>query len=492
MNYYPTQTQWEFMQSPKYVRLIAGPVGSGKSVTACHELFKLAMQQAPNEKGERKTRSLIVRNTADQLRSTTQKTFMDWFSEWGVWKASERTFYVDQPLSDGTRMLAEFMFIALDTPDDVRKALSLEATFCWMNESRELVPQVVDGLLMRLRRYPSMKDGGPTRSGAILDSNMPDQDSWLFERMENPPDNWEVFVQPPAILGKDEWVNLFQEDPPEEESVPDANGRAWWVNPKADNYDNLDPSYYLDIVPGKTDDFIDVYLRCRYGRSLSGLPVYDRTFNAEVHVAATPFIPLKAAEYPIVIGLDFGRTPAATLIQRNVYGQVVALAELTSENMGIETFLETKLKPLLAQPRFLGCHFLIAPDPAGWSKQQIGEISPVDVVKRAGYKVAKPASNIPDRRIMSVERLLTANIGGKPTFQVNPECTQLIKGFKFGYRYKLNKAGQQDQTPDKNSFSHIHDACQYACMVIEGNQLTGAYPGQTQRRDIKKVSYFYA
>jgi hypothetical protein len=491
MEYKPTETQWRFMNDNSFVRLIAGPVGSGKSICCVHEILKRSLQQAPNEKGERKTRTLIVRNTADQLRSTTHKSLMDWISDLGIWKASERTFYINQQMDDGTIVKAELMEIALDTPDDVRKALSLEASFCWMNEARELHSDVVNGLLMRLRRYPSMKDGGPTWSGAVLDTNFPDQDVWMFNQMETPPSNWKVFIQPPAILSRDEWVNLYGEDP-DTDPVIDDREVEWWVNPKADNLQYLDPNYYPDIVPSKTEDFLSVYLRCRYGRSLSGLPVYDRTFNDEVHVAKTPFIPLKAAEYPIVIGLDFGRTPAATLIQRNVYGQAVVLAELTSENTGIETFLETKLQPLLAQTRFLGCSYIVAPDPAGWAKQQIGEISPVDVVKRAGYKVAKPASNIPDRRIMSVERLLTANVGGKPTFQVNPECVQLIKGFKFGYRYKLNKAGQQDQTPDKNSFSHVHDACQYGCMIIEGNQLTGAYPGQTQRRDIKKVSYLYA
>jgi hypothetical protein len=417
---------------------------------------------------------------------------MDWFGEWGVWKASERTFYVDRPMADGTFLKAEFMFIALDTPDDVRKALSLEATFCWMNEARELHSDVINGLLMRLRRYPGAKDGGFTRSGAILDTNYPDQDSWLFSMMEEPPSNWAVFSQPPAILSGEEWVAAYKEDPEDDRAVEDTKKDRWWVNPSADNIEHLDPLYYPDIIPGKSEDFVNVYLRCKYGRSLSGLPVYDKTFSAEAHVAKTPFIPLKASEYPVVVGLDFGRTPAAVLVQRNVYGQAIILDEVTSENMGIETFLDTKLRPLLAQSKYLGCHFLVAPDPAGWAKQQIGEISPVDVVKRAGFKVVKPVTNDPERRVMAVERLLTSSVGGKSTLQINPECAQLIKGFRFGYRYKLNKAGQQETKPDKNAFSHCHDACQYACLVLEGNMLAGSYFGNNQRREIKRVQYAWS
>jgi hypothetical protein len=63
-----TETMWDMMNSSSYVRVLAGPVGSGKSVCTSHELMKLAMLQEPNAYGERKTRSLIVRNTADQLR----------------------------------------------------------------------------------------------------------------------------------------------------------------------------------------------------------------------------------------------------------------------------------------------------------------------------------------------------------------------------------------------------------------------------------------
>jgi len=115
------------MNDPAYVRVIAGPIGSGKSVCCCHELMRLAMQQKPNKRGERLSKTLIVRNTFDQLRSTTMKTFMDWFPHvhWGLYKASEKTFYMDHSLPDGTRIKVEFMFMPLDTPDDVRKALSL-------------------------------------------------------------------------------------------------------------------------------------------------------------------------------------------------------------------------------------------------------------------------------------------------------------------------------------------------------------------------------
>lgn len=490
----PTETLWNFMQSDKFVRVVCGPIGSGKSVAMTHEIMRRAFQQKPNEKGERKFRAAVVRNTVDQLRSTTMKTFFDWFPPgvWGTYKASEKTLYIDMTLADGTKAKTEILYLSLDTPDDVRKALSLELTACWLNEARELHPDVIDGLLMRLHRYPSKKDGGPSWSGAILDTNGPNTDSYHHDKMVNPPANWDIFHQPPAILNKDEWVAKFGEDPPDDEGIADSAGIHWWVNPTADNVNNLPKEYYPSVLVGKSRDFVDVYLRGRFGRSLSGLPVFDKTFNYEVHVAATAFAPLKSDEYPVIIGLDFGRTPAAALLQRNVWGQIVCLDELNSENMGIETFLETKLKPLLAQEKYLGCHFIVAPDPAGYSRQQIGEISPVDVVKKVGFKVVKPNTNDPERRVMAVERALTANVGGKPTFQINPHCKSLIAGFRYGYKYKIDKKGIQADRPEKDKWSHGMDALQYACLIAEGNQLTGSYFGQTTRREIKRVNYAFA
>jgi len=484
-----TETMWELMESPKYVRVIAGPVGSGKSVCTSHELVKLAMMQAPNAEGQRKTRSLIVRNTADQLKSTTMKTFFDWFAVgvWGSYKAQDKTFTIDHMLPDKTRVMAEFMFIALDTPDDVRKALSLEATFLWGNEWRELHPDVCDGLLMRLRRYPSKKDGGPTRSGAIFDTNYPDLDSWHHDKMVNPPENWSIHEQPPAIMDLAEFTAAYGHEP-DMEPIAGPDGTKWYVNPGCDNFDNLDPLYYPDIIPGKTKDFLNVYLRCQFGRSLSGTPVYEKSWVPAFHAAEEEIPALPNPNYPIVIGIDFGRTPAAVFKQRDPRGRVITLGELTSVNMGIETFIRLKLTPYVNQ-KFMGFELVCAPDPAGFFKQQLNEVTLVDALRNAGYACVKPPSNKPEYRIQAVERLLSQQVEGKAMYLVNPSCKMLIKGFNFGYRYKKKKNGELDNEPDKNEFSHVHDANQYADSVIE-MQVRGVGKAPV-RREVTKVHYAY-
>lgn len=503
--YTPSKTGAEFMLSEKSCRLLMGAVGSGKSVTCCFELLRLACGQAPNKEGVRKTRALIVRNTNQQLMDTTFKTITDWLPVGlaGEWASTRKTLTIQANLPDGTKVHSEWQFLPMDTKEDIQRALSLEATFLWINECREVPDEVVDGLLGRLDRFPSAKDGGATRSCAIFDTNFPDMDTWWWDRAENPPQNWSVHIQPPAVISKDEYIRKYGEEPTvieimnggplvidPDEPLIDALHKEWLVNPEADNLRYLSKDYYANLVPGKSQDWISVYLACEYGRSLSGTPVYDRSFVGDFHISKEALRYSRSSEYPIIIGQDFGRTPACVFLQRDVRGRVLCLGEITSEGMGIDTFVKQKLNPYIAR-RFPGCTFVVAPDPAGFAKQQLNEETLVDVLKKAGFKCVKPPTNEPEYRISAVEQLLNQHIDGKATFLIDgAECPMLVKGFRHGYRYKLRKSTSlPEDKPDKNEFSHVHDALQYGALVI--NQGLSGW-GRSSKREIKPAKFAYA
>jgi hypothetical protein len=208
-----------FMKSGAFVRAIRGPVGSGKSTACCAEIMRRACEQKPNKQGIRRSRWAIVRNTNPELKTTTIKTWLDLFPEdvWGdfCWSVPYN-HHLDFPLPDGSTVELEVLFLALDRPEDVKKLLSLELTGVFGNEARELPKAVIDGMTMRVGRFPSMREGGPSWYGVILDTNSPDEDHWwpilagespipeyitLEERlMLQKPDNWEFFSQPPAML----------------------------------------------------------------------------------------------------------------------------------------------------------------------------------------------------------------------------------------------------------------------------------------------------
>jgi len=80
IDYTPTPTAQAFMASDARMRVLNGPVGSGKSVTCCFEIIKRASEQKPNAQGIRKTRCIVIRQTVRQLVDTTIKTYLDWFA----------------------------------------------------------------------------------------------------------------------------------------------------------------------------------------------------------------------------------------------------------------------------------------------------------------------------------------------------------------------------------------------------------------------------
>ena len=80
IDYTPSKVCKNFMMSDSKMRVLMGPVGSGKSVASTFEVIRRASMQEPNKQGIRKSRVAIVRETARQLQDTTIKTFHDWFT----------------------------------------------------------------------------------------------------------------------------------------------------------------------------------------------------------------------------------------------------------------------------------------------------------------------------------------------------------------------------------------------------------------------------
>src|SRR5476651_1442975 len=85
----------KFMKSDAFGRLIAGPVGSGKTTACVMELARRSMEQAPAQDGLRYTRYSIVRQTLKQLKDTVLKDCRSWLGGLGEWRVSEGTFYLN-------------------------------------------------------------------------------------------------------------------------------------------------------------------------------------------------------------------------------------------------------------------------------------------------------------------------------------------------------------------------------------------------------------
>ena len=438
----------DFHNNDSFVRTILGPVGSSKSSACCVEVFARACAQKAYQ-GVRKSRWAVIRNTYPELKSTTIKTWVDWFPMAEMRWDAPITSWLRLPLPDGTRMELEVMFFPLDRPEEVGKLRSLELSGGWINEASEVAKAVFDMLTQRVGRFPKVSQGGATWSGVILDSNFPDDDHWLYRIAEKErPKGWEVFKQPGGLIFKGGNYN---------------DRENYEANPEAENVPNLPNGheYYFRQLPGKSRDWIKVFILGQYGSITDGKPIYPE-WNDDLHCK-------KASPYPgrpLLLGFDYGLTPACAVCQVSPRGQLVVLAELFAKDMGIRQFARDVVRPFLAM-NFHDYGFQAAGDPAGLARSDTDEKTCFMELAEEGIACVPAPSNSFVARREAVAKYLTRMVDGQPALLVDPGCDMIRRGFNGRYQYRrLQVVGEEryKDVPDKNDFSHLHDALQYAAM----------------------------
>lgn len=429
------------MRSDERRRVIAGPVGSGKSSGSVVEIARRGAQQRPDPKtGKRHTRFAVVRNTNKELKDTTIKTFFDWFPPGvaGSWHETAMTFRLQMGDVD-----CEVMFRPLDTPDDVKRLLSLELTGAYMNECRELPKEIAEGLDTRIGRFPSVKNGGCTWRGLWGDTNFPEEETFWYRVMEG----FDLQTGDPLPAGESNGWGVFIQ----------PGGRS----PDAENVENLDPGYYKNICNGSSEEHIRVYVDCHYGRSKGGKPVFQ-LFNRDLHVAKKMLVPNKHLK--LIGGADAGLTPAVLFLQRSMKGQLQVFGECYHMNAGATRFIDQHLKPYIRAEGFEGLELVIAGDPAMTQRSQSDEKTVAGVYKAKGYKVWTPGTNALAARVTALDNYLASITEDGPGLLVSPSCRHFIRAMEGGYRYPIRKNGQTTDEPEKNEWSHIAEAGCYGAM----------------------------
>ncbi len=418
-----------FLQDDSFVRGIMGPIGSGKSTACVIEILRRAAMQRPSPDGVRRTRWCIIRNSYPELKSTTIKTW----SQWVPLEYGKTNF--DSPIVHHIKqgdLDMEVLFLALDRPEDTRKLLSLEITGAWMNEAREIPKSIIDALTGRVGRYPAMNQGGCSWSGIIMDTNPPDNESWWYKMCEEEsPEGWRFFKQP--------------------------SGRSEY----AENIANLPKDYYKKLIPGKDPDWVKIYVDGDYGFLIEGTPVYpmfrDRTHISPEEIKPTP-------GFALMIGADFGRTPCAVIGQRLPNGKWIIIDEFVTEDLGTKKFAQELTAYI--QENYEGYHVGMAcGDPSGDYLSPNSDDTCIDLMNLHTPWTWTPApTNDLTMRLEVVKDMLQRMADGDPSLLISPKCRVLRKGFAGSYHYQLIKGGDGTRThrePNKNSFSHPHDALQY-------------------------------
>ena len=456
-SYKDVPTIRRFSESDTFLRAITGPFGSGKSSGCVIECINRAASQNPGQDGIRKARIAVIRNTYSQLKDTTIKTFHDWIPPhyFGQYNQTAHDYFITGiPAPDGGPMHIEVLFRALDRPDHIRNLLSLELTFAWFNEVREIARMIWDAMQGRVGRFPAVRDGGCKWKGIFADTNPPDTDHWFYRLFE-----------------KENTRNL--DGTPMTEIFHQPSGRSR----DAENLTNLEKDYYEKLMLGKSNDFIRVYVDGEYGFVSDGKPVYPN-WSPVYHVAPTILEPVKAL--PIVIAFDFALHPACVIIQQIPNGpRLNVLDAWTGMDITVRRFLHEIVLPQL-NSKYMGMEWYITGDPSGAKRQDTDERTAFLELKDNGLPAIPARSNTYTARLPAVDSWLTKSWFDtdektgqkvqKSAFQVSPHCETLIRGFNGAYMMRRISVLGHDRwidKPEKTLESHEHDALQYACMLLE-------------------------
>lgn len=468
-----------FMCSRARVSVIRGPLGSGKTIGCAQRLLAHMIEQEPTHetgRAERRTRWLAIRNTYLDLEQTTIRDFLEVFQEGPmgrmVWGAPP-TFEARFRLEDGSCVIADVIFLAMDRPQDVQKLKGYQVTGAWLNELSELHKAGVDMVDLRHGRYPSDLSGGVrcTWHGMFADTNSFDTRHWLYPLEQHPPEGWEFHRQPGGVLDTGE---------------TGADGhKIWRANPEAENLANLPDGYYTAGLAGKTDDWIHVMLANEFGFTVQGKPVHPRFVHSR-HVALSVLEPDRSL--PILFGCDFGRTPSGVVFQYHAaIDRYRILNEMPTQDMSAALFapaffrfLHQHYGDFLQRARGWG-------DPAGDRGGQEVEATCIDICRAAGLPMQAAPSNIAALRRAAIDNPLTRSaFDGGPSFLVSPNCEVLIAGLMGGYHYRQLQVSGADprysDEPEKNFYSHTAEACEYG-LLGAGEGRAAIRPAEPQLRN---------
>jgi len=420
------------------VRLVEGPVESGKTVGCIGALYKAICEMPRCLDGIRRSRWLIVRPTYAELETTVRKDWVDWFDQELYGQMSETEPYKQTMRFLDVEADIWMMSFADASEKSVKRLKSTQFTGAWVNECQFSSLRLITEIIDRTGRFPKRADCPEydRRKWAVLDNNAPfTRDHWLLYMRgdtpipsDMPPDqamaykkpvNWKFFMQPPAVFEKKD---------------SGGNLTGYELNPRAENLQNMGDNPYSNLG-GKARDQIDRDYRNIATADRSGIPRYP-DFSRDAHVSEAALTPYEGAV--VQIGIDPGGSPGFTIGQ-SVDGRLYVY---NSEEMpNTETLdLARRIKQILAErfPFHRDVGISVTGDPAGgWGGLNTKKTTR-DIFAAEGLPYDVPAQkDQPSLRMSTGREVMRQLVRGSPKLMVDGQnCRHLISALDGGMKMK--------------------------------------------------------
>lgn len=416
LNFSPNPYQKAFIESEAKADLFSSRMGEGKSAGIVWCPF-YHTRHNPGAKW------IIIRDTMENLRSTTMQEFFKWFPPGvcGSFHQTHRLFTWAEGLAQGT-----VEFIGLDDPNDAGKLQSRDIGGFAIDEAAPSansggISELIFDIAMSRLRQRDMR-----WYAAKLAENNPDESHWTFRR----------FVQ------------------------PGTEGFKIWQPISPENVSNLPAGYYSELrrIWGHRPDLIRRFIDGKFGFQQVGQAVTPE-WSDDVHLALG-LTPQKGR--PLHMLWDFGLNPTCIITQVTSAGTWQILDSMVGESVGVEELCEMSVRPLVAQ-KYRGFKWDHIGDPSGKNREpSSSRVSAVRMLtKQLGGTWQSGPIKFFERR-EPLRAILAKQHGGRGLIQVDRQnATEVWHALRGGWHFHVSRAGITSLEPDKNIHSHPGDAMGY-------------------------------
>ena len=456
------------------VRIVQGPVESGKSVWLLGALYKMACEMPRCKDGIRRSRFLITRQTEAELRRGIIRTYKDWFDEETYGELKGKMPVIANAKFLDVEMEVEFFAFDGDSVASLKRLRSTEYTAAAINEGQYESMKFVLAVRQRTGRYPSreMCPDYDRKKRLVMDMNAPQTDlHWVpmmrgdipipadYSKREKlelrcPPD-WEFFVQPPIVL-----------------PIHDEEGDIIDFEINEDAGENLpfqDREAILSMcATGALDDIKRDYMNLTV-QVKSGRPRYPK-FQRDKQVSKERLDPIENA--PPIIGYDPGINGAAVIFQR-INSRWRAIHEIYcrgNPDLNSAAKVGKRMRQMLDDHypwwRKTGASFW--GDPFGTRQQTGPEDTYYKIIAEQGIQFLTPEpKDNPAIRWEIGKAIVEQFPEGQPRLEICPiGCPMLVDAFDGGATMMVEKIeggeGIKETINKKSKYADIIEAAEYA------------------------------
>lgn len=444
INFVPNPLQKQFIESRAKADLFSSRMGEGKSTALAWSAF-FHTRHNPGANW------VIIRDTWENLRATTQKSFFEWFPPgiFGTYHATNKEFTWAEGVAKGT-----VSFLGMDDPQDATKLMSRDFGGFGMDEPAPAIGSAgIDELIFDIA-MSRLRQKGMNWYAAKLAENNPDETHWSYRK----------FVS------------------------PGLEGFRIWQPPRPENEQNLPASYYAELrkLWAHRPDLIRRFVEGDFGFQAIGKAVTPQ-WSDRIHLAHG-LIPIP--RQPLIMLWDWGHNPTCIITQKTPLGYWIVLDALVGDGIGAEELVADAVTPLLNEKYKGGKHNLMhIGDPQGKQREQTSiHRSAVKMMRKMLGGSWRPGPVRLEERIEPLRAILARNMGGKGVIQVDKEnAAALWHALRGGWHFNISRGGIVGGEPVKDIHSHPGDAFSYGAAVLFP---MGKFGVQGKKLQPQQATYF--